>query len=105
MNWEGFLRSLSSDLWVGVGWLFVIAIIYGLASFAVKNVIDSVEERSSVLKVARSAVAILVLLVVVTLFGRAASVAFANRVPRQDIDKNPVYEQINSHGQKEEGRR
>lgn len=100
MFWEGFLRSLSSDIFVGVGSLFVVAILYLIVSIIVRKSANSSEESRDTMVVARVIAVVLVVSVVLILFGRAASVAFANRVPRQDIDKSPVYEQMDSHGQK-----
>lgn len=100
MFWEGFLRSLASDIFAGVGFLSVVALFYIIVSIVSRRSFNSLEDSRIFMATVRIFTAILIVLTVLTLFGRAASVAFANRVPRQDIDKNPVYEQMDSHGQK-----
>ena len=101
MLWEGFLRALASDIWAGIGIVFVIAVFYGLISFFIKSTTDCLEDKKKDLSFIRTVTVSLILVVFLGIFGRAASVAFANRTPRQDIDKNPVYEQMDSHGQKD----
>lgn len=101
MYWEGFLRSLASDIWVGAGVLFMIAIFYSLVAYLIKrsHLLD-LEEKTGQMWILRAVAGLVVIAVFIVLFGRAASVAFANRIPRQDINRNPVYEQMDSHGQK-----
>lgn len=100
MFWEGFARSILSDLWAGAAILFIIAILYGLASFFAGKNNDSLEDQKQAMSLVRIIAALVVVITFVILFGRAASVAFANRIPRQDIDRTPVYEQMDSHGQR-----
>ena len=94
---EGFLRSLSADIWDALGFLVFVVIMYVLAVFFTKH--SATGDVTEALRKMRILFRVVVLLVVVVLLGRAASVAFANRIPRNDVDKSSTYEQMKSHGQ------
>jgi len=108
MNWEGFFRSLSSDFGTAIGSISVVIVAYCVALFFIRRGSSELLEKDNapvVLRTMRRVLGVLVLLTVVVLFGRAASVAFANRMPRNDINKSPVYEQMDSHGNEKKNSR
>ena len=94
---EGFLRSLSADIFGAATFVVVVGIAYFVLTYTIRR--RGGKDGAGTLRVLRIAVVAILLLTGVTLLGRAASVAFANRIPRNDVDKSPVYEQMKSHGQ------
>ena len=89
MFWEGFARSLQGDLMAAGGFLVIIGILYLFLSRLAQN--DEVKKQFMM------GVAALVLLVLAAVMWRAVSMGAVNRMPRQDVDKSGVYDQMNSH--------
>ncbi len=92
MNWEGFARSLQGDLMYAFGCLFVIIVVYFLVSYKYPGT-EELYTRKAFAKIAITATVFVLSLMVI----RAIGAGLTNRMPRQDVNKQPVYEQMDSH--------
>ena len=98
MYFEGFLRSLQGDFMTTMLALFAIGIAYWLFRVGLKQAPTETSELAVDLsKTVNRVCFILITLIVVLFVGRAMSAGFSNRLPRQDVDKGPVYEQMDNH--------
>lgn len=86
MFWEGFIRSLQAEITTAIICLVLIWIAYA--------VLKRVAEDEKVKQYAKLGAKILVAVVLFFLFGRALIMGSTNRMPRQDVDKSGVYEQM-----------
>lgn len=59
-----------------------------------RNDIELESEGDNGRKRMNSVIRVLVILVLLVFVGRAVSVSFSNRLPRSDVDKTQVYEQM-----------
>jgi cell division protein FtsX len=101
--WEGFFRALQGDIMSLVGGLlFVLAawlMVRWLIGKARRDDLDTAHGRLPLTTANR--VALIVAAVIVGGFvWRAISVTSVNRMPRADLDKSGVYQQMDSNIQK-----
>lgn len=100
-NVEGLARSLQGSIMVLVGVLVVIAICVAIVLHLIKKAeedhLDSDEAATGRRWTWGAGVSVALLSVGIFVW-YAVAVASTNRMPRSDIDKSPVYEQMDSHG-------
>lgn len=96
MYWEGFFRSLQGDFMTVFGILIVAGILYLLLRCIINYV--EFEGKEEPIRIILKKGMKLVLAVVLGIFLiRALTVAFVDRMPRRDVNKEDVYRQMDSH--------
>jgi hypothetical protein len=99
-SWEGFFRSLQGDLLSFAGFLLFVFVASLVIRWAITkgqrdNAFDASQARAVRRWAGRTATA-LVLIGVVALIWRAALLASINDIPRADVDRSGVYEQMDA---------
>jgi hypothetical protein len=91
----GFMRTLQVDFTTLLGTLITIGILTGLSLYVSKQ-LDPEDEvlRDSIIK---KVALVLSALALAIFFAHATLLGFSDRMDRSDVDKNPVYDQMNSH--------
>ena len=97
--WDGFLRSLQGDFMSLAGFLILIAVAlvigHRMIGWSLGNGVNERDARTARLWAGRVA-AIVTLCAVGVVVWRAVSLASVNRVPRADLDRSEVYQQMKS---------
>ena len=98
--WEGFSRSLQGDLTSFVGFIIFVLVALLVVRWSTNRMqgvggISEVDARM-LRSVAGTVAKGLVLVAIVFVGWRAVSVASINRMPRADVDRSGVYEQMNT---------
>jgi hypothetical protein len=97
--WDGFFRSLQGDFISLAGFLILIAVALFIGHRVIKwslgSGINDQEARAARLWAGRVA-AIVTLCAVGVVVWRAVSLASVNRVPRAELDRSEVYQQMKS---------
>lgn len=96
-RWVDFIRVLQVHITTVVLLFVLIAIVYVLLMLIVKRSDLPSNRRRTIKTGVRRVVGVLSLLITIGFVVNAAVVASVNRVPRSDIDKSGVYQQIDSH--------
>jgi hypothetical protein len=95
--WDGFFRSLQGDFMSLAAFLILVAVALFIGHRVIKwslgNGVKDREARTARLWAGRLA-AIVTLCAVGLVVWRAASLASVNRVPRADLDRSEVYQQM-----------
>lgn len=99
-HWEGFFRTMQRDI-TGVVFL-IVGTIFGLFVFrlwlkATRLLDDS--QKQSARKRSAILLCVITVLSLVGLAWKMAVVASTNRLPRADVDKSGVYQQMDSAGE------
>lgn len=93
--WEGLFRALQASGMTYISGLIVVAVIFFLARWFIRrNAGDSTQQAHYWLN--RGTV-VVVLVMTLSLSWYVVSFVTANRLPRADIDRTRVYDQMNSH--------
>ena len=97
--WDGFFRSLQGDFMSLVGFLVLIAVAlvigHRVIAWSLGNGVNDREARAARLWATRVA-AIVTMCAVGIVVWRAVSLAAVNRVPRADLNRSEVYQQMKS---------
>jgi cytochrome bd-type quinol oxidase subunit 2 len=97
--WDGFFRSLQGDFMSLAGLLVLIAVAllvgHWLLKWSLGNGVNDEEARAARLWAGRIAT-IVTLCAVGVVVWRAVSLASVNRMPRADLDRSEVYQQMKS---------
>lgn len=95
MNIGGFARTLQADFTTLLVTLVVIGVATGLALYLAgfAGADDTTQYRKVIVRSAYVCGA----LSVITFLAHAMILGFTDRMPRSDVDKQPVYDQMNSH--------
>lgn len=96
MNIVGYVRTLQGSFTTLLMTLIVIGILTGVAIFLTSQLSDEDEVkqwRSWILLGTKLSCALSILIFLVN----AMLLGFTDRMPRSDVDKQPVYDQMNSH--------
>ena len=97
LNLVGLLRSLQAEASGVIGLALVLLIIYLIVRWACNNRNIEPDDRTTILRTARRIlIAILVIGIVIFVFIGLGRIE-ANRMPRSDVDKTGVYQQMDSH--------
>lgn len=92
---EGFLRSLQANGLIFVGFLVALALAYLFARWFIKHQAPDDEVAQTARVWTNFVTTSLVIVAVVVLSWRAFEMASINRMPRADVDRTGVYEQMN----------
>jgi hypothetical protein len=95
--WAGFLRTLQGDVTgMAVSLIVLIAVLLGARAF-VRQRSGGPDSRQAALARTNRSVAVLALLFVGGFVLHAALMTSSNRIPRSDVNKSGVYDQMDSH--------
>jgi hypothetical protein len=98
-DWAGLVRSLQGDLTSFVGFVILVILCLAAARRLLKGLRDkrrAAPDARMALRAANGLAALLVAAGAALFLWRAASVSATNRVPRADIDKASVYQQMDA---------
>lgn len=100
-HWEGLLRALQGDIMAFIGLFFLLLLIVWSIGRVVNKLIETGnmtgDEAKKIFKWRRGIFIFFVLLAIIVLTLRAVVFISVNRIPRADVDKSSVYEQMNSN--------
>ena len=99
-EWEGFARSLQTNITTIVILAIIAYIAYRIAIWFINetyNAEATAEELQRVLSLAKKTLFGAYALLAAGFVMNAVLVAATNRIPRSDVDKSGVYQQIDSH--------
>jgi len=96
-SWEGYLRSLQGSFMIAAVLLVAMLLAYLFSRWLIRQAAPSeISARESRSRINRITV-ILMMLVVTGLGFRMATIAAINVMPRSDIDRTGVYNQMNDN--------
>lgn len=98
-HWEGLLRALQGDIMALIGFIVILLVVGWIVGQMVKQSAGAGKEMDddakNVLKWRKKIIICLILLASFLFAWRAVTFISANRIPRADVDKSSVYDQMN----------
>ena len=95
MNWIGLARSLQGEIIGVIGALLLILVVWLAARVIIGRGASGIA-RARLRVWANGGASLLALVVVVGMLWHVLTVASVNRLPRQDVDRSPVYERMDA---------
>jgi heme A synthase len=100
-SFGGFLQGMQANMMSIVGTIIFILMVWLLARFIISKMTDNEDDATSAKRFINWSAAIVVLLSFVG-FSMNAMTFATNQIPHSDLDKSPVYNEMNSNIEKQQ---
>lgn len=100
-HWEGFLRAMQGEIMALVGFIIFLLFIGWIVAWLTKRAVEerksTSEEMQEILKWRGKIIKLLIIISLLIFGWQAVTFIAANRIPRADVDKSSVYDQMDSN--------